>query len=94
MEIPALSSGYANVGCCVLYDGRRFGVGLTPGFELSSGAARALRDGATLGDVVKGETGAIGHLTDGVLTRESCAAQAVMRACTRLLHPEWYEGTA
>lgn len=102
-EVP---SGYVNVGCCVLYDGTDEGLGLTAGFEYppECSAAATGPSRTPIGDAFEATfrppagwpaprpgDGNIGRLTGGALTRAEYAAQAVVCAFVRLLHPEMYD---
>jgi inosine/xanthosine triphosphatase len=103
-EIPG---GWLNVGCCVLFDGKREGYGLTAGFEFppacTGPAVSAARTpiGDTFDAVFQRPpdlpdpgpgAGPIGRLTGGALTRADRGAQAVTCAWLRFLHPELYAG--
>lgn len=39
--VPATRTGYVNFGCCAIYDGRRFAVGFSAGFEYPRACTRA-----------------------------------------------------
>ncbi len=107
VALAEVASGYLNVGCCVLYDGSGEGLGLTAGFEyppecvaMSTGPSRTpigdafeatFRPPAGWPEPRRGE-GNIGRLTGGALTRAEYAAQAVVCAFVRLLHPALYDG--
>ncbi len=76
-------------------------VGLASGlrFMLPSRAARRLRDGAELGDVMdelfatresKRASGAVGLLTEGFVSRAEAFADLVAMACAPFLFPELY----
>ncbi|MCP4002992.1 MAG: DUF84 family protein [bacterium] len=101
-EVP---TGFINIGCCVLFDGKREGVGFTAGFEYPPDcvgpATRSPRK--PIGGVFDASysppagfddpgTGAgnIGRLTGGHLTRAEYGAQAVTCAALRFLHPDLY----
>ena len=62
VKVPATRTGYANFGCCAIYDGRRFAVGFSAGFEYPLACTReALGKGTPVGDtfdkVFAGTTG-------------------------------------
>lgn len=62
VKMPATRTGYANFGCCAIYDGRRFAVGFSAGFEYPLACTReALTKGTPVGDtfdkVFAGATG-------------------------------------
>ncbi len=103
-EVP---SGYVNVGCCVLWDGRTEGLGLTAAFEYPPGCSAATTGPkhTPIGDAFDASfrpppgwpeprpgDGNIGRLTGGALTRGDYGSQAVICAYVRLLHPELYDG--
>ncbi len=51
VKVPATRTGYANFGCCAIYDGRRFAVGFSAGFQYPLACTRAaLRKGTPVGD--------------------------------------------
>jgi len=106
VEVPGVSSGYMNIGYCVLFDGTSESVGLSAGFEYppvcvaqATGENRVpigrafdacFRPPPDWPDPCPGE-GNIGRLTGGMLTRSHYGAQAVTCAFVRRLHPRLYE---
>ena len=107
VALPEVETGWLNVGCCVLFDGAREGLGFSAGFEYPPDCvAAATRSPRTpIGDafdrVFAPRAGArdpgpgagnIGRLTEGALTRADYGAQAVTCAWLRFLHPELYAG--
>jgi len=105
IPVEEVATGWLNVGCCVLFDGKREGLGFSAGFEYPPACvAEATHSPRTpIGDAFdrrfvarKGArdpgTGAgnIGRLTEGILTRADYGAQAVTCAWLRFLHPELY----
>jgi inosine/xanthosine triphosphatase len=103
--IPDMVTGWANIGCCVLFDGVREAIGFTAGFEYPPECVR--RATATprtpIGDAFDAlycapagladpgvGAGNIGRLSGGALTRADYGAQAVICAFVRLLHPDLY----
>jgi inosine/xanthosine triphosphatase len=105
VSFPEVPGGWMNVGCCVLFDGKREGYGLTSGFEFPPGCTgpavspartpigdtfdSVFRRPPDLPDPGPG-AGPIGRLTGGALTRADRGAQAVTCAWLRFLHPELY----
>lgn len=106
VEMPAVGTGWVNIGCCVLFDGEREAIGFTAGFEYPPECVR--RATATprtpIGDVFDAlyrapvgladpgtSAGNIGRLSGGVLSRADYGAQAVMCAFVRFLHPDLYQ---
>jgi inosine/xanthosine triphosphatase len=105
IQLPEVPTGWVNVGCCVLFDGAREGIGFSAGFEYPPACvAEATRSPRTpIGDAFDRRftarpgardpgTGAgnIGRLTEGALTRADYGAQAVTCAYVRFLHPALY----
>jgi inosine/xanthosine triphosphatase len=105
VAIAEAASGWANIGCCVLFDGAREAIGFTAGFEYPPECVRSAtatprtpigdafdalyRAPAGLGDPGTA-SGNIGRLSGGALTRADYGAQAVICAFVRFLHPELY----
>jgi inosine/xanthosine triphosphatase len=107
VAVAEVETGWLNVGCCVLYDGAREGLGFSAGFEYPPAciAEATARPRTPIGDAFDRRfmprpgardpgTGAgnIGRLTEGVLTRADYGAQAVTCAWVRFLHPTLYAG--
>ena len=105
VSIAETESGWANIGCCVLFDGAREAIGFTAGFEYPpSFVRRATASPRTpIGDAFDAlyrapagfsdpgtASGNIGRLSGGALTRADYGAQAVICAFVRLLHPDLY----
>jgi len=107
IRVDEVATGWLNVGCCVLFDGAREGLGFSAGFEYPPAcvAEATARPRTPIGDAFDRRfaprpgardpgTGAgnIGRLTEGVLTRADYGAQAVTCAWVRFLHPTLYAG--
>jgi inosine/xanthosine triphosphatase len=105
VPVPGASTGYVNLGCCCLFDGRDDHVGFSAGFEYPSACVEAALGaervpvGASFDSVFQRREGLpdpgrgagnIGRLTGGTLTRAEYGAQAVICAAVRLLHPDLY----
>jgi inosine/xanthosine triphosphatase len=105
VEVPGTRTGYMNIGCCCLFDGKEESLGLSAGFEYPSRCvARALGPervpvGTSFDELFHPApgfrdpgpgAGNIGRLTGGILTRVDYGAQAVFCAAVRILHPEFY----
>jgi inosine/xanthosine triphosphatase len=105
IAVPEVPTGWVNVGCCVLFDGAREGIGFSAGFEYPPDCvAEATHSPRTpIGDAFdrrfKPRAGArdpgpgagnIGRLTEGALTRADYGAQAVTCAWLRFMHRELY----
>jgi len=51
VRVPGTRTGHANFGCCAIYDGRRFSLGFSAGFEYPvAGTEAALSRGTPVGD--------------------------------------------
>ncbi len=109
VPVPELETGYLNIGCCVIYDGTREGLGFTAGFEYppdcveAATAAPRMPIGGAFDALFRSppgledpgtQAGNIGRLTGGRLTRAGYGAQAVTCAVLRFLHPGLYAGSA
>ena len=107
IRVAEVETGWVNVGCCVLFDGAREGLGFSAGFEYPPACVQEATASprTPIGDAFDRRfrarpgardpgTGAgnIGRLTEGVLTRADYGAQAVTCAWLRFMHPELYEG--
>ncbi len=103
IPLSHVPTGYLNVGCCVIFDGDREGLGLSSGFEYPADCVEAAVTRVPIGDrfeevfvappgwsVPTPGSGNIGRLTNGVLTRAAYGAQAVTCAYLRFLHPNLY----
>lgn len=105
IQLPEVPTGWVNVGCCVLFDGEREGIGFSAGFEYPPDCvAEATRSPRTpIGDAFDRRftprpgardpghgAGNIGRLTEGALTRAEYGAQAVTCALVRFMHRELY----
>jgi len=109
IEVPEVATGWVNLGCCVLFDGAREGLGFSAGFEYPPDCvAAATRSPRTpIGDAFDRRfvprpgardpgagAGNIGRLTEGALTRAEYGAQAVTCAWLRFMHRELYAGAS
>jgi inosine/xanthosine triphosphatase len=109
VSIAETSSGWANIGCCVLVDGAREAIGFTAGFEYPPACIRVATatPRTPIGDAFDAlyrapaglrdpgsSAGNIGRLSGGALTRADYGAQAVICAFVRLLQPELYAADA
>ncbi|MEE8558249.1 MAG: DUF84 family protein [Myxococcota bacterium] len=105
VPIPGAVTGYVNVGCCCLFDGKDSHVGFSAGFEYPQSCVDAAigESRVPVGESFDrlfssppGQTdpgpgaGNIGRLTGGVLSRAEYSSQAVICAAVRLLHPGLY----
>jgi inosine/xanthosine triphosphatase len=105
VPIAETQSGWANIGACVLLDGRREAIGFSAGFEYPPACVRAASatPRTPIGDAFDAlyrapsgladpgvSAGNIGRLSGGALTRADYGAQAVICAFVQLLHPDLY----
>jgi inosine/xanthosine triphosphatase len=107
IAVPEVPTGWVNVGCCVLFDGAREGLGFSAGFEYPPDCVAAATGSprTPIGDAFDRRfsarpgrrdpgpgAGNIGRLTEGALTRADYGAQAVTCAWLRFMHRELYAG--
>jgi inosine/xanthosine triphosphatase len=107
IALPEVPTGWLNLGCCVLFDGAREGLGFSAGFEYPPDCvAVATRSPRTpIGDAFDRRfapragardpgagAGNIGRLSEGALTRAEYGAQAVICAWLRFMHADLYAG--
>lgn len=105
VPVAGLRSGYVNLGCCVLFDGRQEATGFSAGFEYPEPCVAQATgfDRVPIGEAFDRffaahprrfdagkEAGNIGRLTQGVLDRAAYGSHAVICAVVRLLHPDLY----
>jgi inosine/xanthosine triphosphatase len=105
VPVPGAKTGYVNLGCAVLFDGRTESIGFTSGFEYPPRcvAAATASEPTPVGEAFDAiwdppegladpgpGAGNIGRLTNGVLSRSDYGAQAVVCALVRRLHPSLY----
>jgi inosine/xanthosine triphosphatase len=92
---------WLNFQYCVVYDGRRFHLGVGSGFETPYVALEEVVDkGIEFGKVMDRITGVddigrkeggIGYMTKGMLTRSQLTEQAVFMALVPFIRPELYK---
>ena len=107
IALDQVDTGWINVGCCVLFDGEREGLGFSAGFEYPPEcvAQATVEPRTPIGEAFDRsfepragardpgpQAGNIGRLTEGVLIRADYGAQAVTCAWVRFLHPKLYAG--
>ena len=102
MAVPKINTGYMGVCVCAIYDGKRFAMGLSPGFEYPLEVTRLVieegldinqafvRTGLTNNPELGYDMGAIGILTGGRMNRKEYSKPAVMMALIQLEKPELY----
>lgn len=101
MAVPHTRTGYMEVSMCAIFDGTRFYLGLSPGFEwpvtclelilAGRDGSQALRE-AGLTDHQKLGTagGVVGLLTRGRMNRDLYSKYSVMMALVQLENKEYY----
>ena len=107
VALPQVPTGWVNLGCCVLFDGAREGIGFSAGFEYPPDCVAAATGSprTPIGDAFDRRfvpragardpgagAGNIGRLTEGALTRADYGAQAVTCAWLRFMHADLYAG--
>ena len=105
VPVAGLQTGYVNLGCCVLFDGKQEATGFSGGFEYPETCVAQATSfdrvpiGAAFDRLFAArprrfdagrEAGNIGRLTQGVLDRAAYGSHAVICAVVRLLHPDLY----
>ncbi len=103
MEVPFTKTGHMEVGACVIYDGKKIHLGLSPAFEwpkkvndlIISGKADASQAFKQLGytrhEKLGNEKGGIvGFLTGQKLTREDFTKYSIIMALIQLEKLEFY----
>jgi inosine/xanthosine triphosphatase len=99
--VPETRSGYMNFCACVIFDGKRFFLGLGPGFEYPVNyTKKVLDEGITISEAFEPlsgkpdigyEEGIIGWLTGGKISRKDYTKHAVEMAKIQIDNPELYE---
>lgn len=93
-------TGYLNVNCCIVYNGKICGFGFSPGFEYPPYAIEEVKKGRNIEEIFDEmfnqektgqKQGAIGILTKGKFNRLQHMKYEVMMALLPLLNPELYK---
>ncbi|KAF5078614.1 inosine/xanthosine triphosphatase [Methanobacterium aggregans] len=101
METPSSITGYIDLQWCAIFDGNRVTLGVSSGFEYPPGVIEEVLKGREVGDVMDevtgisnlGEkTGAVSHLTHGLLDRVGNTEQCVLMAMVPRLNESVYFG--
>jgi inosine/xanthosine triphosphatase len=101
METPSSLTGYIDLQWCSIFDGSRVTLGVSSGFEYPPGVIEEVLKGREVGDVMDevtgisnlGEkTGAVSHLTHGLLDRTGNTEQCVLMAMVPRLNESVYFG--
>lgn len=101
MVVPHTTTGYIEMGVCVVYDGTRHAIGFSSGMEwpikvtelilAGRDGSQALREsGLTDHAKIGTEGGGIGILSNGRLGRKDTIKQGLMMALVQFEHPELY----
>jgi len=102
MEVPHTKTGFMNVTCCALFDGKHIALGLSSCFEYPPKVTDYLihhnldvnqaffKEKLTKNPTLGSAEGAIGLLTQGRLPRKEIIKQAVRMALIQLEKKEWY----
>ncbi|EKQ52698.1 MAG: inosine/xanthosine triphosphatase [Methanobacterium sp. Maddingley MBC34] len=89
LEVPHSITGYLDLQWCAIYDGEKTTLGVSAGFEYPPMVIEQVRGGMEVGDVmdqVTGidklgqKTGAVSHLSRGLLDRTGNTEQCVLMA--------------
>ena len=89
LEVPHSITGYLDLQWCAIYDGEKITLGVSAGFEYPPMVIEQVLGGKEVGDVmdqVTGvdklgqKTGAVSHLTQGMLDRTGNTEQCVLMA--------------
>lgn len=102
MEIPNFPGVY-NFTSVVVYDGKKYSLGTSSGFQVPPKALEVIRrnkidldaaikltgisDNPIIG---KTNSGVIGILTNGKISRKDYTKEAIIKALIPIIHPEWY----
>lgn len=101
MVVPETKTGFMEVSACAIYDGERFHLGLSPGFEWPKkvndlilagldGSQAFKEAGFTDHPKIGVAEGGISLLTKGRLDRKAYTKLSIQMALVQLEHPEHY----
>lgn len=100
-EFPEVRTGYMDMGVTVIYDGKEFYFGGSPVFEYPQKVIDAVfKKGKEVGHVfdeitglknAKQKQGAVGVLTNYIITRDKFMESSVIMALTRITNKKFYE---
>lgn len=102
VEVPGSLNGFMDLGVCAVFDGTRFSLGLSPGFECPpkvnelmfkedldmSQACNKL--GLSANPQLGSAEGLVGILTNGRITRKEYTKQSVIMALAQIENKELY----
>ena len=101
LEVPHSITGYLDLQWCAIYDGEKITLGVSAGFEYPPMVIEQVLGGKEVGDVmdqVTGvnklgqKTGAVSHLTQGMLDRTGNTEQCVLMAMVPRMNEGIYFG--
>lgn len=101
LEVPHSITGYLDLQWCAIYDGEKITLGVSAGFEYPPMVIEQVLGGREVGDVmdqVTGvdklgqKTGAVSHLTQGMLDRTGNTEQCVLMAMVPRMNEGVYFG--
>ncbi|MGB9978571.1 inosine/xanthosine triphosphatase [Methanobacterium sp.] len=99
METPNSITGYIDLQWCAVFDGDKITLGVSSGFEYPPSVVKEVLNGKEVGDVmdeVTGvtnlgqKTGAVSHLSKGMLDRTENTEQCVLTAMIPRMNDEIY----
>ena len=102
VEMPHTKSGYMDFTCCVIFDGDKFHIGLSSGFEYPPATVKMVleedidmneaffRAGLTEKKDIGSHEGGIGLLTKGQVKRKDYTKQSIQMALIHLQNKEHY----
>lgn len=99
LEVPHSITGYLDLQWCAIYDGEKTTLGVSAGFEYPPLVIEKVLEGMEVGDVmdeVTGvdklgqKTGAVSHLSKGLLDRTGNTEQCVLMAMIPRMNEEFY----
>ena len=103
MKVPETKTGYMDIGCCAIYDGKIFHLGMSSAFEYppkvlnymlekDESASNAFRKlGLTDKPYIGHQEGIIGIVTKNRINRKEQVKQSIMTALIHLENKELYE---
>ena len=101
VEVPGFETGYMDLGCCAIYDGKKFHLGLSSGFELPRIVQKYVNEGLNMTDAaikagltenskIGAENGVISILSKGKIRREDYTKQSVKMALIQIENAALY----
>ena len=99
LEVPHSITGYLDLQWCAIYDGEKTTLGVSAGFEYPPMVIEQVMDGVEVGDVMDQftgvdqlgqKTGAVSHLSRGLLDRTGNTEQCVLMAMIPRMNEDIY----